>query len=201
MSTELETLQRVQSGLYHLQRGLLPFVEQRMRRKYAQRWAETMSAGDRSGEAPRNLDSYALLKPMVDKWRDVFSGAFKRNDQPLARSYVTFSFAARNHAFHEAQTEPVRDSDALRYLDAMFNLLLLIAPESDEVARVRTLYDAQRGLAPTASIANQHASIQDGAVESPSPSADQTNSPGRRLRVRAPEDGALPRSRLRMRAQ
>lgn len=34
MSTEKETLQRVQGGLLHLRRGLTPFVEARMKAKH-----------------------------------------------------------------------------------------------------------------------------------------------------------------------
>lgn len=34
MSTEKETLQRVQGGLFHLRRGLTPFVEARMKAKH-----------------------------------------------------------------------------------------------------------------------------------------------------------------------
>ena len=34
MSAEKETLQRVQGGLYHLRRGLAPFVEARMKSRH-----------------------------------------------------------------------------------------------------------------------------------------------------------------------
>jgi hypothetical protein len=34
MNTEKETLQRVQGALYHLRRGLAPFVEARMKARH-----------------------------------------------------------------------------------------------------------------------------------------------------------------------
>jgi len=38
-STEEETLQRVQGALYHLRRGLAPFVEARMKARHGAQWS------------------------------------------------------------------------------------------------------------------------------------------------------------------
>ena len=50
MSAEKETLRRVQDGLFHLQRGLTPFVEARMKAVHGDRWLHYASRAQ--GSAP-----------------------------------------------------------------------------------------------------------------------------------------------------
>jgi hypothetical protein len=77
MTAAKETLQRVQEGLYHLTRGLRPSVEARMKGKYGPNWLQYASRAQ--GSSGGTLDAYALLKTMIDQWREVFEDAFPRN--------------------------------------------------------------------------------------------------------------------------
>lgn len=75
MSTDKETLRRVQDGLFHLQKAVQPFVAERMEAKLGKRWI--MHASRAQGSSPLDpLDGYGLLKTMLDNWRDVFDDAF-----------------------------------------------------------------------------------------------------------------------------
>lgn len=66
MSAEKETLQRVQGALYHLRRGLAPFVETRMKGRYGAQWL--VNASRAAGGDPRApLDEYGMLKTMIDQ--------------------------------------------------------------------------------------------------------------------------------------
>jgi hypothetical protein len=60
MSSEKETLQRVQSGLYHLRRGLAPFVEARMKGRHGASWLHHASraAGGSPNAAAIDRASY-----------------------------------------------------------------------------------------------------------------------------------------------
>ena len=75
MTTEKETLQRVQGGLYHLRRGLAPFVEARMKARHGGNWLHYASRAQ-GGSPGAALDEYGLLKTMIDNWRDVFEDAY-----------------------------------------------------------------------------------------------------------------------------
>ena len=141
MSAEKETLRRVQDGLFHLRKGLAPFVTARMQKARGAQWLRYASraAGGRPDDP---LDAYGLLKTLIDDWRDVFDECFARNDKPKVRSFIAMSLEARNAVSH--LTLPLADEEALRYLDAMHQLLRLVkAPETD-VAELRRLYDEQR---------------------------------------------------------
>jgi hypothetical protein len=60
MDGEKETLRRVQGALYHLRRGLSPFVERRMRARHGAPWLAYASRA--AGGDPRGaLDDYGLL--------------------------------------------------------------------------------------------------------------------------------------------
>jgi hypothetical protein len=48
--TEKATLRRVQDGLFHLQRGLAPFVEAQMKRVHGDRWLHYASRA--AGSSP-----------------------------------------------------------------------------------------------------------------------------------------------------
>ena len=111
MSDEKETLQRVQGGLYHLRRGLTPFVEARMKARYREKWLHYASrAVGGSPNAP--LDEYGLLKTMIDQWRDVFDEAFTRTEKNRARNFVSTALEARNATSH--LSIPMQDDEALR---------------------------------------------------------------------------------------
>jgi Swt1-like HEPN len=146
MSAEKETLQRVQGGLYHLQKGLTPFVEARMKLTHGASWLNYASRA--SGGAPNApLDAYGLVKTMIDRWREVFDDAFGRNDKHKARNFASMALEARNAISHLAIG--LQDDEALRYIDAMHQLLKLVKAPASEVAELKKLYDAQRqsGLA------------------------------------------------------
>ena len=141
MSTEKETLQRVQGGLYHLRRGLTPFVEARMKARHGANWLgyASRAAGGSTGAA---LDEYGLLKTMIDNWRDVFDDAFGRNDKHKVRNFTSMALEARNATSH--LSIPLQDDEALRYLDAIHCLLKAVKAPTAEVNEAKALYDAQR---------------------------------------------------------
>jgi hypothetical protein len=141
MTTEKETLQRVQGGLYHLRRGLTPFVEARMKARHGANWLHFASRA--SGGAPGSaLDEYGLLKTMIDNWRDGFDEAFGRNEKHRVRNFTSMALEARNATSHLAV--PIQDNEALRYLDAMHQLLTFVKAPEAEVAELKHLYDEQR---------------------------------------------------------
>jgi hypothetical protein len=143
MSAEKETVQRVQGGLFHLQKGLAPFVEARMKTVHGANWLHYASRAQ--GSAPNApLDAYGLVKTMIDRWREVFDDAFGRNDRHKARNFTSMVLEARNAISHLAIG--LQDDEALRYLDAMHQLLKLTKAPEKEVAEVKKLYDAQRNL-------------------------------------------------------
>ncbi|RYD96171.1 MAG: ATPase, partial [Sphingobacteriales bacterium] len=147
MSAEKDTLQRVQGGLFHLQRGLTHFVEARMKAAHGTNWLHYASrAAGSSPNAP--LDAYGLVKTMIDRWREVFDDAFGRSDKHKARNFTSMVLEARNAVSHLAID--LQDDEALRYLDAMHQLLKLVKAPSGEIAELKKLYDAQRqsGSAP-----------------------------------------------------
>lgn len=149
MSSDKDIVQRVQNGLWHLQKGLTPFVEGRLKAAYGANWSAYVS---RAAGAPESgpLDVYAQLKTMIDRWREAFEMAFARNDKHRARTFVSTAFEARNATSHLSL--PLQDDDALRYLDAMVNLMRMTKADEAETAEVKKLYEAQRraGLDPAA---------------------------------------------------
>jgi len=149
MSAEKETLQRVQGGLYHLRRGLTPFVERLMKARHGATWLHYASRA--AGGSPNAaLDEYGLLKTMLDNWRDIFDEGFQRQDKHRVRNFASMALEARNATSH--LSIPLQDDEALRYLDAIHSLLRAVKADPAEVAEARKLYDAQRasGLVPGA---------------------------------------------------
>jgi hypothetical protein len=158
MSAEKETLRRVQDGLFHLQKGLTPFVGERMKAIHGERWLHFASRAQ--GSAPSSpLDAYGLIKTMVDRWREVFDEAFARNDKHRVRNFVSTALEARNATSHLAI--PMQDDEALRYLDAMHQLLRAVKAPAVEVAELKKLYDAQRqsGVSEPASVVATTAAV------------------------------------------
>jgi Swt1-like HEPN len=146
MTTERETLRRVQDGLYPLGRGLTPFVKARMEARYGANWLHYASRAG-SGSAGAALDEYGLLKTMLDKWREVFDEVFGRDEKHRVRNFTSTALEARNRASHPVP--PIQDSEALRHLDAMHQLLMAVKASQEDVAELKLLYDEQRrsGLA------------------------------------------------------
>src|ERR1700686_4228496 len=141
MSAEKETLQRVQGGLFHLQKGLTPFVEARMKTIHGANWMHYASRA--TGSAPNAaLDAYGLVKTILDRWREVFDDAFGRNDKHKARNFTSMALEARNAISHLAIG--LQDDEALRYLDAMHQLLKLVKAPGGEISELKKLYDQQR---------------------------------------------------------
>jgi predicted AAA+ superfamily ATPase len=141
MSAEKDTLRRVQDGLFHLQKGLASFVEARMKGKHGANWLHYASRAT-GGSPNAKLDAYGLLKTIVDNWRDVFDDAFGRSDKHKARNFTSMALEARNAISHLAIG--LQDDEALRYLDAMHQLLKLVKAPAGETAELKKLYDAQR---------------------------------------------------------
>jgi hypothetical protein len=141
MSAEKDTLRRVQDGLFHLQKGISPFVEMRMKSKHGQKWLHYASRT--TGGSPNDqLDTYGLLKTMIDQWRDVFDDGFTRNEKHRVRSFLTTAFDARNATSH--LTLPLQDEEALRYLDAIHQLMRAAKAPEKETAELKKLYEEQR---------------------------------------------------------
>ncbi|MGN6772552.1 MAG: DUF499 domain-containing protein [Rhizobiaceae bacterium] len=141
MTTEKETLRRVQDGIFHLQRAISPFIEQRMEAKFGKRWLMYASRAQGSNQLSA-LDAYGMLKTVLDQWRDVFDDAFPRNEKPRVRNFASTSFEARNATSH--LTLPLTDAEALRYLDAMVCLARAFKGPKLEIDEIQKLYDQQR---------------------------------------------------------
>lgn len=158
MSSADDTARRVEDALKILRRGLTPFVEARMKAKHGDDWrklASRASGGDQSGP----LDTYGLLKTLVDNWRYTFEDAFGQRDRFKVRNFVSTALDARNATAH--LTLDLQDAEGLRYLDAIHALLLAV--KSDAASEAKRLYDEQRssGLGPVP------ASAEPGAVAAP----------------------------------
>jgi uncharacterized protein len=141
MPDEKATLRRVQDGLFQLTRGLSPFVEARMKSVHGDRWLHyaSLAAGSRPNEP---LDPYGLLKTILDNWKEVFEQAFDRKTGQKFRTLVSTTFEGRNATSHLAI--PLTDAEALRYLNAIHEILGLAKAQAQEVAELKRLYDEQR---------------------------------------------------------
>ena len=128
---------RVDQGMEALRTGLYPYVEEQMRACFGPNWLKHVSRA-RGGPADAGLDAYALLKTLRDNW-----DALSRHDKKLrgARSFVEISRDARNDSAHFAGE--MIERHALRYLDAMHELLARVGAEA-EARTVECLYQQQR---------------------------------------------------------
>lgn len=164
-----DRLRRVQEALFHLQRGLAPFVEVRMKHDHGERWLHFASRA--SGSAPSApLDVYGLLKTLLDRWREVFEEAFPRTEKHKVRTFASLALEARNATAHLALA--LQDEEALRYLDAIHQLLKLVKAPETEVAIVRRLYEEQRREGPPSAVAASPATGAPPASEpAPAPEA------------------------------
>ncbi len=147
MSSDKDTLTRVQDGLFRLQKVLTPFVAERMKARFGENWLGYASRAVGSG--PRDpLDLYGLVKTVLDNWRDVFDPGFVRNEKHKVRTFFSIAMEARNTTSHLAV--PLTDAEGLRFLDAMLCLARAVKASKHETDALQALYDAQRreGLPP-----------------------------------------------------
>lgn len=143
MSDAFGAKQKVDQALEALRIGLGPYVAERMKQRHGNHWRQYSSraaGGDPGGE----LDSYGLLKTILDNYSEVF-----RHDARLrkARSYISLALDARNSVSHFDGM--MRDREALRYLDAIRELLDATGAKA-QVKIVDELYEAQKRDTPTA---------------------------------------------------
>jgi uncharacterized protein len=88
----------------------------------------------RRGGDPRGaLDEYALLKTMIDSWGDAFGDAFDRRERYRVRNFVSTALEARNATSH--LSIPLQDHEALRYLDAIQEVLRVVKAPGPENRR------------------------------------------------------------------
>lgn len=155
--TDLVPTQRVRDALDQLQIGLAPFVEAWMKKKHGPKWREQASQA-RGSDTDGPLDSYAQLKTILDNWRYTFEEAFGQRERHKLRNFVSVAFEARNATSH--LTLPLQDADALRYLDAMHELLKAVKAE-EAASAVKALYDEQRtsGVTPPPELHEKRATL------------------------------------------
>lgn len=132
----LAAKQRVEEGLEAVRTGLGPYVARHMESRYGERWRQYVSRA-RGSEEQDSPDVYSLLKTLLGNWNELF-----RYDEKLrkARSFISLAMDARNAAAHYSGALTARE--ALRYLDAMRELLAAIGAESQARA-VGNLYEEQ----------------------------------------------------------
>ena len=128
---------RIDRGLDSVRMGLDPYVAKLMSDRHGERWRDHASRA-RGSDGQGELDVYGLLKTLLDNWSDLF-----RHDQRLrkARSFISHALDARNKVAHFSGELSARE--ALRYLDAMRELLASVGAK-DEEATVEALYEEQR---------------------------------------------------------
>lgn len=143
MNDPFSAKQKVDQALEALRVGLGPYVSERMKQRHGNHWRQFASragGGDPGGE----LDTYGLLKTILDNYNEVF-----RHDARLrrARSYVSLALDARNAASHFDGM--MQDREALRYLDAIREVLDAVVAKP-QVKIVDKLYEAQKRANPAA---------------------------------------------------
>lgn len=143
MSDAFSAKQNVDHALEALRVGLAPYVAERMKHRHGDQWRQFASRAT-GNEPGRDLDTYALLKTILDNYAEVF-----RHDRHLrkARSYVSLALDARNATSHFDGM--MQDREALRYLDAIRELLAAVGA-SEQVRTLDQLYEAQKHANPTA---------------------------------------------------
>ncbi|MCL6741777.1 DUF499 domain-containing protein [Sphingomonas sp. RB56-2] len=146
MTADHSATDRVRKALDHLRPGLSPFVEAWMKKKHGADWGRVASRAHGS-DSSGPLDAYGLLKTILDNWRFTFEEAFQQRERHRVRNFVSTSLEARNATSH--LTLPLQDTEALRYLDAIHELLRVVKAPETETSAIKGLYEAQRrsGLA------------------------------------------------------
>ena len=128
---------RVDQALDAVRIGLGPYVAKHMNDRYGERWRGHASRA-RGGNAQSELDVQGLLKTLLENWGELF-----RHDEKMrkARSFISHALDARNAVAHFSGE--LRAREALRYLDAMRELLAAVGAKP-EVSTLETLYNEQR---------------------------------------------------------
>ena len=178
MTPDHSATDRVRNGLDHLRSGLTPFVEAWMKKRHGADWSKFASRAH--GGAPDGpLDSYGLLKTIVDNWRYTFEEPFQQRERFKVRNFVSTALEARNATAH--LTLPLQDEEALRYLDAIHELLKAVkAPEAEQAA-LKALYDAQRRSGFSDKVEEKAPAEPKGTLSLPLPPKEQEK-PGKVLR-------------------
>jgi uncharacterized protein len=141
MTNEMDASRRVQDGLMHLRNAIAPFVATNMAARYGDKWPHYASRAAGSS-TNTSLDAYALLKTIIDNWRDIFANGFEQRIGVKVRNHVSNSLDGRNAVSH--LSIPLTDAEALRYLDAMLELAQLVKGPEKDISAIKALYAAQR---------------------------------------------------------
>lgn len=155
MSSEAETLKRLQEAEYILRKALNPFVARHMEARFGSGWrlyASRAKGSDPKGE----LDLYGLLLTVIQNWTEVFG----KHLPVEARSFIYIARDGRNATAHAAT--PIDGRNALRHLDAHLELLRILKAGT-EAAKVQALYDAQRSAGVPPAPAAETAALPDEA--------------------------------------
>ncbi len=138
---------RISKAMDLLRHGLAPFVDREFTNLHGEKSesiARSYLRDDRTmARKPlADWDMAAILKLMVDSWRDVFSRTLGHAERSLVSELLDW----RNKWAHQ---EPFSSDDTDRALDSAARLLTAIsAPEADEVGKMkvelrRVIYDEQ----------------------------------------------------------
>lgn len=126
----LSNRDRVNKGLEALRDGLAPFFAKQMEVEYRARWRDVAAQGLEKGQDPE-ADIHAMLKVILDQWRNVFGKTLSRSERNLVHELLD----VRNRWAHQ---EAFSTEDADRALDSVVRILRSIsAPQADEVERQR----------------------------------------------------------------
>jgi hypothetical protein len=118
---------QVGKSLDRLQQGLRPYVEERLRHVFADRWEDevrkTLRRPPQRVRGELHLDSYVLLAVMWYRWNDAFRGVLGQSE----RSLVSELHAARNRWAHQ---EGFTTDDAFRAADSVVRLLKAVGADN-----------------------------------------------------------------------
>jgi hypothetical protein len=116
-----------------------------MKARFGQKWLHHASRS--VGQGPNDpLDSYGLLKTILDNWSEVFYEKFDRKIAHKARRLTSQAFDARNAVSH--LNLPMTDADALSYLHAFVEFAGLIKAPLPFQDKLKAAWEAQRRSGP-----------------------------------------------------
>ncbi len=118
------------------------------------------------------------MKTIVDNWRFTFEELFPQRERFKVRNFVSTALDARNATAH--LTLPLGDDEALRYLDAIRELLKAVKAPDEAVGAVQALYTAQRTHGMAAPAAEAAPERPQGTLSLPAATAEDMS--GRKLR-------------------
>lgn len=178
MTPDHSATDRVRKALDHLRLGLSSFVEAWMKKRHGADWGKFASRAHGSDQNG-SLDAYGLLKTIVDNWRHTFEEAFQQRERFKVRNFVSTALDARNATAH--LTLPLQDEEALRYLDAIHELLKAVKAPDAEQAAIKALYEAQRRSGFSDKIQEKVPAEPKGTLSLPLPVKEE-DKPGKALR-------------------